>query len=398
MMFSNLKTIGSLLREGKLSPPKTTRFFLLTIVASVLFHVSDAKAQAWLSQDFSGYTVGDLIGTNSSTAVLTSISNNNTIVDVSGNKKVRYNKGAAASGTGTLFKLSDNLSTDRPQGYFSFKAMMGTNAGTNGSYMMYILGPNDSNSTSKAASQYLQIRLYYANISTNQLRIYSGSGTSANPAQVWPTSGYLTLPTNENYFQVWYNKTASNVTYFNPSGLSNQLNSNSFVVYINGALYGSNASSTGVLPATVQSETVVGGVTNTNNVSTIGKLGWQVGSSSSAYDITFDDVYAADSAPGVTTPPAITSPTNATAYVGIPFAYPITTDPPGATSYALTGTLPNGLVFNSTNGTISGTPTTVGGPATVALSASNSAGTGAAVNLAITVNLPVNIFSGINPS
>ena len=378
--------------------PKRFRLLLPFICISGLFSFSSVQAEVWLNQDFSAFTVGDSFGTNSATSVLTSITNNNVIVDVGGNKKVRYFKAAASSGTGTIFKLSDNLATDRPQGYFSFKATMGTNAGTNGSYMMYILGPNDTNSTSKAASQYLQIRLYYANTSTNQLRIYSGSGTSANPTQVWPTSGYLTLPTNENSFQVWYNKTASSIAYTNPSGLSNQLNPSSFVVYINGVLYGSNASSTGVLPTTVQSETVVGGVTNTNSVSTIGKLGWQNGSSGSAYEITFDDVYAADSAPGVSTVPAITSATTATAYTGISFAYQIYTDPPGATSYALTGTLPDGLFFNSTNGTISGTPTTVGGPTTVALTASNSAGTGTAVNLAITVSLPVNVFSGSNPS
>ena len=163
-----------------------------------------------------------------------------------------------------------------------------------------------------AASTYLQIRLYNVTPTTNQLRIYSGSGSAANPTQVWPTSGYLTLPTNQNSFQVWYNKTASAMPYTNPAGVSNQVSPNSFVVYINGTLYGSNASSTGLLPSTVQS--IAGTVTN--SVATIGKLGWQAGSSTQPYNVTFDDIYAAD-APPVVTSISITSPNVASGMVGL---------------------------------------------------------------------------------
>jgi len=371
------------------------RFLIILAIACLaLLSVASSQAQTpWLNQNYSGYSVGEFVSTTNTPSLISSAPSNNVIVDVNANKKLRYSKLAAASGVGTTYKLSDNLSTDRPQGYFSFKATIATNV-VGSSYLMYILGPNDSNSVSPAASHYLQIRLYNTNPVANQLRIYSGSGNTSNPTQVFPSTGYSTLPTNENSFQVWYNKTPSTVGYTNPSGVSNQLNANSFVVYINGTLYGSNASSTGPLPSSVQS--VSGSVTNT--VPTIGKVGWVAGSSSQPYDVTFDDVYAADSAPGLTNTPSITSATNATAFVNFPFNYQITTDPPGATSYALTGTLPDGLTFNSTNGVISGTPTVVGGPTTVALTASNSVGIGAPVNLAITVSLPVNVFSGNIPS
>ena len=384
-------------------PTATTPFRALSkhltcfsAICLALLSAASARAQTpWLNQDYSDYTVGDFVGTNNTPSLISSVPSNNVIVDVSGNKKARYFKAAASSGLGTIYKLSDNLSTDRPKGYFSFKATMGTNAGTNGSYMIYTLGANDSNSVAPAASQYLQIRLYYANTTTNQLRIYSGSGNTNNPAQVFPASGYSTLPTNENTFQVWYNKTASPMGYTNPSGISNNLNTNSFVVYINGALYGSNASSTGTLPTSV---TTSNATTGANSVSTIGKLGWLPGNSSQAYDITFDNVYAADSAPGVSVAPSITSATNVSAPLEVPFTYQITTDPPGATSYALTGKLPDGLEFNSATGVINGIPTTVGGPTVVSISASNSVGTGPSVNLSISVLYPVNVFSGSNPS
>ena len=246
-----------------------SKFFPILVASCFLSAGLPVRAAEWLNQDFSSHAIGDLLGTNNNTAVLTSVSSNNVVVDVSGNKKVRYSKATSASGGGTLFKLSDNLSTDRPQGYFSFKSTIATSGSnsTGSSYLMYVLGANDTNLMANAGSHYLQIRIYNANPAANQLRIYSGSGTSANPTQVWPTSNYLTIPTTENSFQVWYNKTASPMSYTNPSGVSNQLSANSFVVYINGTLYGSNASSTGALPSTVSSLSVSGGVTNTRAIS-----------------------------------------------------------------------------------------------------------------------------------
>ncbi len=83
-------------------------------------------------------------------------------------------------------------------------------------------------------------------------------------------------------------------------------------------------------------------------------------------------------------PPVITSATSATGTVGTAFSYQITaTNSP--TSYGATG-LPAGLSVNSASGLISGTPTSTG-TSSVALSATNSAGTGNAT-LTLTVNNP----------
>ena len=53
--------------------------------------------------------------------------------------------------------------------------------------------------------------------------------------------------------------------------------------------------------------------------------------------------------------PVIVSPNSASLSPGQFFSYTIATDPPGATSFTLIGTLPQGLSFNAATGTISGT-------------------------------------------
>ena len=382
------------------SLPSIHRNLWLALSVLSFVYSSSAFADVWLNQDYSTYTVGDQVSTNNTPSLLTSVPSNNVIVNVNNNLKLQYNKqapSAGGNGGGTLYKLSDNLSTDRPQGYFSFKAAVNTNV-TGTSYLSYVLGANDSNSMNTAASTYLQIRLYNSNSTPGLLRIYSGSGTTNNPTQVWPTNGssssYSTLPTGENSFQVWYNKTASGMTYTNPAGVSNQVSPNAFVVYINGTLYGSNAASTGPLPSTVLS--VTGTVTN---VGTIGKLGWQGGSSSQPYDVTFDNVYAADTAPFVApTPPVINSVTSSTGYQNVGYSYQITANQP-ILSYALSGnTLPAGLTFDTMTGTISGIPTALGTTSDIRLTATNANGTSAAVNLVITIRIPINTFSGADPS
>ena len=357
--------------------------YLIAFLVSCL--IPRLYAASWLAQDYTTYATGDYLSTSNTPSLITSVPSNNVIVNVNGNNKVRYSKNVA-SGNGTLYKLSENFLTDRPQGYYSFKITQNTTSGN--TYLAYQLGANDSNTMASSASAYIIMR-FYANSSTQNLKIYAGNGTSS-PTQVYPTSGYAQIPLTENSFQVWYNKTANTLSYTDPNGQTQTLNANSFVVWINGVVCGS-VSSTGTMPTSVITTT---GVTST----TIGKLGWWIGAAANTVDYTFDDVYAGDTPPNIGTPPTVTSSANANAYLNVPFSYPITTDPSGATSFALTGTLPTGLSLNTQTGLISGTPTVVGGPTSVTLTASNSFGVGPAFTFTLNVLDPFNVFSGSNAS
>jgi hypothetical protein len=89
--------------------------------------------------------------------------------------------------------------------------------------------------------------------------------------------------------------------------------------------------------------------------------------------------------------PVISSVPGATGAVGTAFSYQITaTNSP--TSYILSGSLPSGLSFNASTGTINGTPT-ANGVSVVTISATNAGGTGTA-NLTIAVGIPLTILSG----
>src|SRR5437660_7005835 len=83
--------------------------------------------------------------------------------------------------------------------------------------------------------------------------------------------------------------------------------------------------------------------------------------------------------------PVITSPLTATGQVGVAFSYQITaTNSP--TSFNATG-LPAGLTVNTTNGLISGTPTTAG-TYSVTISATNSSNQTGNATLTLTIKPP----------
>jgi autotransporter-associated beta strand protein len=268
---------------------------------------NSVQAATWLDENFNSYLTTDVLNTTKSPMLSTFSTANTVIVDSSGNKKLNLLKAIATSNTGTLYKLSDTGTTDRSQGYVSFKISQGT-TGTAGNYMAFSLGAADANSMSASLSHWMDVRFVIGSPST--ITIYSGNGaTSGNPIQQKSTvnplySSSYSFPASECTVQIWYNRTLNTFTYFNPSGVSKILNSMAYVVYVNGTACGVDGGvGSGIFPASVCSPT---SPTLTSGVATIGKLGFIGGVSGSAHDFTIDDIYAADTAPTGATPIATT--------------------------------------------------------------------------------------------
>jgi hypothetical protein len=138
-----------------------------------------------------------------------------------------------------------------------------------------------------------------------------------------------------------------------------------------GTVYGANGLPTGI--SINASSGLISGVPTTP-----GTNNGSISLTSSGITNSFNIVLVVDPAAGT---PAISSATTAAATVGQAFTYTVTASN-SPTSFNV-GALPDGLSFASP--TISGTPTTAG-TYSIALSANNSAGTGATTTLTLTVS------------
>ena len=360
---------------------------LVTLASAV-----PANADVWLDETFEMYTVASppTAPTVALSPFLQQISAASTVVGTVGNQMCRYNKptATALSPAGLQYSLSATNATPRPKGYISFKIVQNTppSPAIASSEFSLRLGSNDNTTMGSANSAFIECRFTpsVSPATTCAFSVRSGTITQSVITTVSATA--------QSTIKIWYNSDVVGMPYTDPAGASQTLSAASYVCYVNNVLASASASGT----------TLVGSVTTSGSSPTvvtstaIGKLAFQC-ASSKAVDFSLDDIYAADAAPAASTAPAITSSTTATAYTNVPFSYQISTDVV-ATSYALaSGTLPNGLNLNTTTGIISGTPTATGS-ATVGLTATNANGTGAAVNLTITVGVPVNTFSGSNVS
>ncbi len=90
------------------------------------------------------------------------------------------------------------------------------------------------------------------------------------------------------------------------------------------------------------------------------------------------------------TAPSISSAASVVGQVGVSFTYQIVAAPAPITSYAYTGTLPDGLSFNSATGTISGSPTQPG-PSIITVTATGAGGTSNPQPLLLLINPAANV-------
>lgn len=191
------------------------------------------------------------------------------------------------------------------------------------------------------------------------------------------------------------------INYTGPDGVYRALPANSFSVFLNNVIVTMNAGANNgqvYAPLSLTAVDATTSATLTGN-SNLGRFGFTTSTANLGNwlvdNVVISQMDPAAQPPG--TPPTITSASTATGFVGVPFSYQITAA--NATSYALTaGTLPDGLSLNTGTGLISGTPTTLGGPVTLTLTATSTGGTSSPFDLAITIATPLNTFTGSNTS
>jgi len=352
--------------------PSKIRHLISLICISGLFSFSDIHADVWLNENFNSMTNGQIpvvggqvIQCNAPSGAIAAVSN-------SGNVVIRVNKPTTTNASAQFsYTLSDtNVSTARQQGYISFTIQQ-TPGAAGTSYLQFRIGAADTNTMNSGANGFVDLR-FYNNAATKNFQILSPGGSPFTSATTNTIS-----QTDPVTIKVWYNNLSSTMNFTNPSGAVVTMSGNSVMVYANNALMITNS-------AWVTGQPMVGSVTSGSGTSSsIGKLGFFVTSGNGA-DFYIDDLYAADTAPAAVSPPVITSPSTANAYLGRAFSYQITGSN-SPTSFNAVG-LPAGLAINQTTGQITGTPTGSLGTSAVTLTASNSAGTSSDFTLSITVN------------
>jgi len=364
---------------------------------------NSAQAQAWIDEKFTSLAASSPLTTGGN-LVFVGSTGFATGAPEGGALRILKTTGSATS---VRWALSDNplYSTPRPSGYITFKIQQTPGvAPLTSSYMTFRVGANDANNLNGQINGWFEARFYNMPFvaspgsSTANLMVYPGQDGAGGPGA--KTGNYsINNGSSPVKIEVWYNNTAAPINYISPAtGVAVALAPNTFVLYAANVLITPAATGTSFGTSTVNTIDAKTTVPTAPAVTadTIGKIGFVIGSSQTG-DFIIDDIYAANSAPVLTTPPVITSAASSTGYQNVEYSYKITTDQL-ITSYALSGALPAGLTFDTKTGTISGTPSALGTTSNIGLTASNANGPSAVVNLAITIRIPINTFSGTDTS
>ena len=375
----NTKTI---LKFNSTKSIRPASWLALAILALGAFGNS-VQAQAWLNENFSAYTGTALSGgTYTSPNLITangSPTSYTTVVNDGGNV-ARYNKSTTSGGSQVMFGLSPytgsgSTSTARTSGYISFKIKQNINAGV-GNTLSFDVGIGSTTTatvTSASEARLIGLSFKQTGTATGSVQVTRADGsaatTSANTVITSPYSNSTSFSTVE----VWFNDSDSaGMPYKDPSGNSQTLPINSFAVYVNKTF--------------ITSATFWGAFATTGSLN-IGKIGFST-SSTKAIDFSFDDLYAAASAPL-----AILSPSTATTSVGSTFNYTISTTAVSGVTFS-SSTLPGGLTLTPA-GVITGQPTTPG-TYTINLTARASGQTDATATLTIEVTAVPTIYTWNN--
>ena len=354
----------------KFNSTKPVAWLALAFLAVGAFGNFVQAQTPWLDENFSNYILNAQLATTTSPNLINagSFTRYTTVINDGGNV-ARYFKNTTANGSQVMFGFSPNTGTLAPRtsGFVSFKIKQNVNAavGTALNLDVGIGNATAATTTSSSANRLIGLAFTQTGTSAGIVTVTKADGTANSTAN---SNVAYTGSTSFSTVRIWFNDSdTTTMPYTDPSGASQALAVNSFVVYIGNTLITSSASGTALAAA------ATGASLN------LGKIGFST-ASGTAIDFSIDDIYAAD-APPVVTSISITSPNVASGMVGYPFAFPVVAD--GATTFGGTG-FPSGLTINPSTGQISGTPIE-SGSFTANLTCGNSSGATGSGTLTITI-------------
>ena len=232
----------------------------------------------WLREAFTPYTNSQALSTTLSPQMINNVNfTNYTKITNDGGNVAQYLKTTTSGGSQVMFALSPtNTMTARTNGYVSFRIKQNINANiaTTNSLDIGIGNNAIGTSTSSSGNRLIALNFKQSGNATNTLTIKSGDG--------WTNTVTLTNFISFVKAEIWFNDSDSApMSYTDPSGGSQNLSTNSFVVYFGGKLVTPSASGS---PLTGASGTSLN----------IGKIGFSC-NSGNQIDFSFTDIFAGDS-------------------------------------------------------------------------------------------------------
>ncbi len=263
--------------------------YVYSATSSQLGSATALLGSMWMSETFVGYTNGQTL-TNTLSPTLITTSGNPTnytkITNDGGNNVAQYLKSTTNNGSQVMFAFSPtNTMTARTNGYVSFKIKQNidTNIPTANGFDVGIGNNVISTTTSSSTNRLIGIAFKQSGTTTNTL-VVSSAGTSIGSTFTNTNSTALSK------VEIWFNDSDTNsFTYINPSGVSTNLATNSFVVYINSNLVTTTNSGNAPLYSGTNSS---GGIPAVGSLN-IGKIGFST-ASTGAINFSFDDILAGD--------------------------------------------------------------------------------------------------------
>ncbi len=233
----------------------------------------------WLKEAFTPYTSGQSLNTTFSPQLINNVNfTNYTKITNDGGNVAQYLKTTTTGGSQVMFAFSPtNTMTARTNGYVSFRLKQNVNTAIPNTNTFDIgIGNNVLNtSTSSSTDRLIGLSFKQSGAATNTLVVKSADTTVVS-------SFTNSTSTSFSKVEIWFNDNESvSMPYTDPLGGSQNLSTNSFVVYLGGALVTPSASGSPL--------------TGASGVSlNIGKIGFSTGSKF-VIDFSFDDIFAGDS-------------------------------------------------------------------------------------------------------